>query len=80
MFHYDFNSFDQQVNNLTRVGSIHASHGIMLEELKHAEGQDIGGTVPFVHTVLKTGTHTHLKTRYTATPSMLPFTFKNEKS
>jgi hypothetical protein len=55
LFHSDFDNFDQLVNCLTGSGSIHTSHGIMLQEVTPESGENVGGTHPEVQSVSKTG-------------------------
>ncbi|KAL5013682.1 hypothetical protein ScPMuIL_007952 [Solemya velum] len=42
IFHSEFDNYDQLVNTLTGVGSIHTAHGIMIQEVLT---EDNGGTV-----------------------------------
>jgi len=48
IFHYDFDNFEEFVNYLSGAGSVHRSHGIMLQELITDGKEDVGGSVPQV--------------------------------
>ena len=43
VFHSEFDNFDQLLNNLTGMGSIHTAHGIMLQDIE-GRPEDHGGT------------------------------------
>jgi len=45
VFHSEFDNFDQLLNDLTGMGSIHTAHGIMLQEIEGNPEQH-GGTRP----------------------------------
>lgn len=48
VFHSEFDNFDQLVNTLRGVDSIHTAHGIMIQEVQTDGSEDHGGTVPVV--------------------------------
>ena len=46
LFHSDFDNFDEYINSLHGAGSVHFTHGIMLQEIKNSdEGEQSAETV-----------------------------------
>lgn len=55
LFHSDFDNFDEFISDLSGAGSVHRSHGIMLQEISENIGGDIGGSQPEISGVPRTG-------------------------
>lgn len=51
LFHSDSDNFDQFINDLSGSGSVHTSHGIMMQNIQQEEGP----VEPLIPTVAKTG-------------------------
>ena len=54
LFHSDFINFDEFINDLPGAGSVHRSHGIMLQEIC-GTGQEVRGTQPELPALTRTG-------------------------
>lgn len=54
LFHSDFDNFDEFINDLSGAGSVHRSHGIMLQEIC-GTGQEVRGTQPELPALPRTG-------------------------
>lgn len=52
VFHSEFDNFDQLLNDLTGMGSIHTAHGIMLQDIQ-GDPSDCGGQRPDIPSVEK---------------------------
>ena len=52
VFHSDFDNFDQLINDLTGMGSVHTAHGIMMQEVDKDDGSQ-----PETPSVPRTGQH-----------------------
>ena len=55
IFHSDFDNFDQLLNDLTGMGSVHTAHGIMLQDFCVNAGENIGGMKPEIPSAEKSG-------------------------
>lgn len=55
LFHSDFDNFDEFVNDMCGAGSVHRSHGIMLQEILVESGENTGGTQPELSSTVRTG-------------------------
>ena len=53
VFHSEFDNFDQLLNNLTGMSSIHTTHGIMLQEIKGSVS-DLNDSLPTIPSVSRT--------------------------
>ena len=58
LFHSDYDNYDEFVNDLGGAGSVHRSHGIMMQELSIAKGEDPGGSRPALVSIPRTGERT----------------------
>jgi hypothetical protein len=67
MFHSDFDNYDGYVNDLRGAGSVHRSHGIMLQDFDAKDASDIGGHKPDIVPIPRTG-----RRSLTAAPEPLP--------
>jgi hypothetical protein len=45
IFHSDFDNFDQLLNDLCGMASVHISHGIMLQYVSCPADQEVGGDI-----------------------------------
>ena len=55
IFHSDFDNYDQLLNDLCGVASVHTSHGIMLQDFSCPADVDIDGDMPVIPAIDKTG-------------------------
>ena len=55
IFHSDFNNFDQLLNDLCGMTSVHTSHGIMLQDFSCPADQEVEGDMPSIPVVHKSG-------------------------
>ncbi|XP_067659430.1 uncharacterized protein [Haliotis asinina] len=54
LFHSDYDNYDEFINELEGSGSVHRSHGTMMQELLVAEEEDPGGTQPVLVSIPRT--------------------------
>ena len=66
LFHSEFDNFDQLLNDLTGMGSIHTAHGIMMQDIEGNPEQQ-GGTRPEIPAVSRSGARS-LKTDQVGNP------------
>ena len=55
IFHSDFDNFDQLLNGLCGMASVHNSHGIMLQDFSCPADQEVEGDMPSIPVVHKSG-------------------------
>ena len=55
IFHSDFDNFDQLLNGLCRMASVHTSHGIMLQDFSCPVDQEVEGDISSIPVVDKSG-------------------------
>jgi hypothetical protein len=55
IFHSDFDNFDQLLNYLCGMASVHTSHGIMLQDFSCPADQKVEGDMPSIPVVHKSG-------------------------
>jgi hypothetical protein len=55
IFHSDFDNFDQLLNSLCGMASVHNSHGIMLQYFSCPADQEVEGDMPSIPIVHKSG-------------------------
>ncbi|XP_068203606.1 uncharacterized protein [Palaemon carinicauda] len=72
LFHSDFDNFDQYVNDLCGSGSVHTTHGIMLQNIQKSESV----TKPLIQSISKTGR----RSLVTSEPENLPPCYINQRS
>ena len=55
IFHSDFDNFDQLLNDLRGMASVHTSHGIMFQDFSCPADQEVEGDMPSIPVVHKSG-------------------------
>jgi hypothetical protein len=55
IFHSDFDNFDQLLNDLCGMASVHNSHGIMLQDFSCPADQEVEGDMPSIPVVNNSG-------------------------
>ena len=69
LFHSDFDNFDQYVNDLSGSGSVHTSHGIMLQNIPYVPADSaIVSDQPDIHSVPRTGARSLVSCRDDSLP------------